>query len=78
MKCIGILRPAVAGATAVALALGSVGAAAQRRCEHDRHFDRGAEVGGALGAVANGACIQADRDQAYRRAFDDCRDDYRR
>jgi hypothetical protein len=39
---------------------------------------RGAAAGGALGVIANGARAQAERDYAYRRAFDDCMDGYRR
>lgn len=39
---------------------------------------RGAMAGAALGVIANGARNQADRDYAYRRAFDDCMSGYRR
>lgn len=39
---------------------------------------RGVIAGGALGAIAAGARNEADRDYAYRRAFDDCIRGYRR
>lgn len=39
---------------------------------------RGAMAGAALGAIANGARNNADREYAYRRAYDDCMDGYRR
>lgn len=39
---------------------------------------RGALAGAALGVIANGARNQADRDYAYRRAYDDCINGYRR
>ena len=35
-------------------------------------------AGGALGVVANGARNEADRDYAYRHAYDDCMRGYRR
>jgi hypothetical protein len=37
-----------------------------------RSARRGAVAGGALGAIAAGARNEAERDYAYRRAFDDC------
>ncbi len=39
---------------------------------------RGAMAGAALGVIANGARNNADRDYAYRRAYDDCMDGRRR
>jgi hypothetical protein len=39
---------------------------------------RGAAAAGAMGLIASGARNQADRDHAYRRAYDDCMDGYRR
>ncbi len=62
----GAARGAARGAAFGAIVGGRKGAA------------RGAAAGGALGAIANGARNQADRDYAYRRAYDDCMDGYRR
>jgi len=62
----GVARGAVGGAVFGAIVGGGRGAR------------RGALAGGALGAVANGARNQADRDYAYRRAYEDCMDGYRR
>lgn len=39
---------------------------------------RGAVAGAALGVIARGARNNADRDYAYRHAYDDCMDGYRR
>lgn len=39
---------------------------------------RGAMAGAALGVIANGARNNADREYAYRHAYDDCMDGYRR
>jgi hypothetical protein len=62
----GAARGAVGGAVFGAIVGGSKGA------------KRGALAGGALGVVATGARNQADRDYAYRRAYDNCMDGYRR
>jgi hypothetical protein len=62
----GAARGAMGGAVFGAMVGGSRGAR------------RGVIAGGALGAVAAGARNQADRDYAYRRAFDECMRDYRR
>jgi hypothetical protein len=62
----GAARGAMGGAVFGAIVGGSRGAR------------RGVIAGGALGAVAAGARNQADRDYAYRRAFDDCMRGYRR
>lgn len=62
----GAARGAVGGAVFGAIVGGSRGAR------------RGVIAGGALGAIAAGTRNQADRDQAYRRAFDDCMHGYRR
>ena len=43
-----------------------------------RSARRGAIAGGALGAIAAGARNEAERDHAYRRAFDHCIRGYRR
>jgi uncharacterized protein YcfJ len=62
----GAARGAVGGAVFGAIVGGSRGAR------------RGVIAGGALGAIAAGARNQADREYAYRRAFDDCMREYRR
>lgn len=62
----GAARGAVGGAVFGAIVGGSKGA------------KRGALAGGALGVVSTGARNQADRDYAYRRAYDDCMGGYRR
>lgn len=62
----GAARGAVGGAVFGAIVGGSRGAR------------RGVIAGGALGAIAAGTRNQADRDYAYRRAFDDCMHGYRR
>lgn len=62
----GAARGAVGGAVFGAIVGGGRGAR------------RGVIAGGALGAIAAGARNQADRDYAYRRAFDDCMRGYRR
>lgn len=62
----GAARGAVGGAVFGAIVGGGKGA------------KRGALAGGALGVVSTGARNQADRDYAYRRAYDNCMDGYRR
>lgn len=62
----GAARGAVKGAVFGAIVGGSKGAR------------RGAAVGGGLGAVANGARAQRDRDYAYHYAYDDCMRGFRR
>lgn len=62
----GAARGAVGGAVFGAIVGGGKGAR------------RGVVTGGALGAIAAGARNEADRDDAYRRAFDDRIRGYRR
>lgn len=57
---------------------GAVGGAVFGAIVGGRGARRGVIAGGALSAIAAGACNQADRDHAYRRAFDDCMHGHRR
>ena len=62
----GAVRGAVGGAVFGAIVGGSKGAR------------RGALAGGGLGAVAAGARANQDRENAYRLAYDDCMQSFRR
>jgi|JFJP01.1.fsa_nt_gi hypothetical protein len=66
----GVLGGAARGAMGGALFGGIVGGG--------RGVGRGAAAGAALGIIANGARNHADRDYAYRRAYDYCMGGYRR
>lgn len=66
----GALEGAARGAVGGAVFGGIVGGG--------RGAGRGAAAGAALGLIANGARNNADRDYAYRRAYDDCMRGWRR
>lgn len=66
----GALHGAARGALGGAVFGGIVGGG--------RGAGRGAAAGAALGIIANGARNRADRDDAYRRAYDYCMSGYRR
>ncbi|MBP9906710.1 MAG: hypothetical protein KBF66_14205 [Rhodoferax sp.] len=66
----GALSGAARGAVGGAIFGGIVGGG--------RGAGRGAAAGAALGLIANGARNNADREDAYRRAYDDCMRGWRR